>query len=62
MACATRPPRASVNSDVVASITGHETMEMAEKYMEKKRKAQMAIGTLDEATAAQNSNQSVKPV
>lgn len=59
---ATRLRELGCSTDVVASITGHETMEMAEKYMEKKRKAQMAIGTLDEATAAQNSNQSVKPV
>ncbi|MDY0870635.1 tyrosine-type recombinase/integrase [Dongia rigui] len=59
---ATRLHELGCSKDVIASITGHDTIAMVEKYIQKKRKAQIAISSLDEATAAQNSNQSVKPL
>jgi NAD(P)-dependent dehydrogenase (short-subunit alcohol dehydrogenase family) len=41
----------------IAPITGHETDQMAQKYIKKKRKAKLAIGKLDAATAAQKSDE-----
>jgi len=59
---ATRLRELGLSWDVIASITGHDTAAMVEHYTEQKRKAEMAIDTLNAATAAQNSNKSVKPV
>jgi hypothetical protein len=61
VAPATRLKELGLSWDVIASITGHDTAAMVEHYTEQKRKAKIAINTLDAATAAQNSNESVKP-
>jgi integrase len=45
----------------IAAITGHETIAMVKKYIEKKRDAQFAIATLNAATDAQRSNESDNP-
>ncbi|MBF0251143.1 MAG: tyrosine-type recombinase/integrase [Alphaproteobacteria bacterium] len=42
---------------MIASITGHETAEMARKYSEKKRFASMAVARLDEARNGQKGNE-----
>ncbi len=62
LAAATRLKELGLSWDVIASITGHDTVEMVEHYTEQKRKAQLAIDTLNAATAAQKSNEIVKPV
>jgi hypothetical protein len=53
-----------LNWDVIASITGHDTAEMVAYYTEQKRKAKIAIGTLNAATAGdagQTAAETVKP-
>ena len=65
LAAATRLKELGLSWDVIASITGHDTAEMVEHYTEQKRKAQIAIGRLNAATAGateQNQSESVKPV
>jgi integrase len=42
--------------EAVADITGHATMQMAKKYSEKKRRAQITVGHLNTALGS-----SVKP-
>ena len=61
LAAATRLKELGLSWDVIASITGHDTAEMVAHYTNQKRKAQLAIAALNAATAAQNSNESVKP-
>ena len=65
LAAATRLRELGLSWDVIASITGHDTAEMVAYYTEQKRKAQIAIGTLNVATAdsaEQSVIGSVKPV
>lgn len=57
---ATRLYELGVSFDDIASITGHETAAMVRKYAKNKRAAKMAIGKLNAATDAQNSNESDK--
>ncbi len=38
--------------EIIASITGHQTVAMVRKYLAKKRNARIAISRLDEARAA----------
>jgi integrase len=55
-AAATRLYELGVSFDDIASITGHETAAMVRKYAKNKRKAKLAIATLDAATEAQKTN------
>lgn len=40
--------------EVIASVTGHQTVAMVRKYTAKKRNAQLAITSLDAARVAKN--------
>jgi integrase len=42
--------------ETIASITGHETVDMVKKYTEKKRRAQVAIAAMDAASQARIKN------
>lgn len=42
--------------ETIASITGHETVVMVKKYLEKKRRARLAVAALDAASLARNKN------
>lgn len=60
-AAATRLLELGCSFEVIASIAGHETIEMMKKCIEEKRDAKLAIAVLDAGTAAQRSNGSDKP-
>jgi integrase len=49
-AAATRLAELGLDWQSIADITGHQTMEMARKYSEKRRRATLAIAKLDAAT------------
>jgi integrase len=55
-AAATRLNELGMSFDVIASITGHDTVAMVKKYSTKKRDAKLAIAALDLATEAQKAN------
>jgi integrase len=59
-AAATRLYELGVSFDVIASITGHDTVTMVKKYATKKRNARLAITALNAATEAQKTNRSDK--
>jgi integrase len=59
-AAATRLYELKQSLEVIASITGHETIAMVKKYAEKKRNAQLAIAALNVGTGAQKSNENDK--
>jgi len=64
LAAATRLKELGLSWDVIASITGHDTAEMVAHYTEQRRKAKLAIDTLDAATAKKGdpiSRTTVKP-
>ncbi|WP_379953506.1 tyrosine-type recombinase/integrase [Dongia sedimenti] len=61
LSAATRLKELGLSWDVIASITGHDTKEMVEHYTEQERKAKIAIGVLNAATAEQNATEIVKP-
>jgi integrase len=54
---ATRMIELSLDYQTIESIVGHTTTEMAIKYTEKRRKARLAIGTLNQALAAYRAGQ-----
>jgi integrase len=58
---ATRLRELGCSWEMIASITGHDTAEMVRKYANQKRDAELAINALNTGTAAQTSNESVKP-
>lgn len=47
--------------EVIASVTGHQTVAMVRKYTAKKRNAQLAIASLDAARAAKGKGKKVPP-
>ncbi|WP_376989724.1 tyrosine-type recombinase/integrase [Azospirillum rugosum] len=47
--------------EVIASITGHQTVAMVRKYTAKKRNAQLAIASLDAARAAKGKGKKGRP-
>ena len=49
---ATMPHELKLEWEVIASITGHQTVAMVRKYTAKKRNAQLAFASLDAARAA----------
>jgi len=49
---ATRLQELGLDWQTIADITGHETMEMARKYSEKRRRTTLAIAKLDAATGS----------
>jgi integrase len=59
-AAATRLYEMGLSFDVIASITGHDTIEMVRNYATKKRDARLAITALNAATEAQKANRSDK--
>ena len=62
---ATRLRELGLSWDVIAAITGHDTAEIVEFYSERKRKSELAVATLNAATAVdaeQAATESVKPV
>ncbi len=46
---ATRLKELGLDRDIIASITGHRTLAMVDKYTKKRRRTQLAIRKLDEA-------------
>jgi len=58
---ATRLRELGCSWEMIASITGHDTVEMVRKYADQKRDAELAINALNAGTAAQTSHESVKP-
>jgi integrase len=56
-AAATRLHELGCSLEDIAAITGHETVAMVKKYIEKKRRAKIAIGRLDAGTAAQKASE-----
>jgi integrase len=52
---ATRLAELGLDWQSIADITGHQTMAMALKYSEKRRRSTLSIARLDAATARQNS-------
>jgi integrase len=56
-AAATRLRELGCSLEDIAAITGHETVAMVEKYAGKKRRAKIAIGRLNAATAAQKAGE-----
>lgn len=48
---ATRLAELGCDWETVAAVTGHETAEMARKYVEKRRKTRIAVGKVDAATS-----------
>ncbi|WP_395022623.1 tyrosine-type recombinase/integrase [Dongia sp.] len=62
LAAATRLFELGLSWDVIASITGHDTAEMVAYYTEQKRKAKLAIGALNAATAGTAEQTATEPV